>query len=70
MDGFAALLGFANIFSGVESRSFGGGDETLSAVPAATNGLLRVFGKCFSGRLFCLFGALEEAAFGEDLGAR
>jgi len=67
--GLAALLGYTDILSGVETRSLGGGNETLCAVLVATDGLFDDFGRGFSSRLFGLLLALEETALGEDLGA-
>ena len=67
--GLAALLGYADIFSGVETGSLGGGNETLSAVLVATDGLFDDLGRGLSSRLFGLLLALEETSLGEDLGA-
>lgn len=67
--GLAALLGYADIFGGVEAGSLVGGYETLAAVLVATDGLFDDFGGGFSSRLFGLLLALEETALGEYLGA-
>jgi hypothetical protein len=67
--GLAALLGYTDILSGVETGSLGGRNETLSAILFATDGLFDDLCRGFNSRLFGLLLALEETALGEDLRA-
>jgi len=67
--GFATLFWLTDILCRVESRSFGGRNETLSTILFATNGLFNGLWFGFCSRLFGFFEPLVQTALCSDLGS-